>query len=112
MVFPFHNASCRVYINFIVYDRTQLENLFEIPDRQAHDNKPYSSVSLQDESADSSLVILGAVLRGKTVLVLTQNDGLFVWYVLQHVYSNNNYLIIIIIGPSRLPFQHIQLGNK
>lgn len=67
---------------------------------------------LQDESADSSLVILGAVLRGKTVLVLTQNDGLFVWYVLQHVYSKNNYLIIIIIGPSRLPFQCIQLGNK
>lgn len=46
---------------------------------------------LQDESADSSLVILGAVLRGKTVLALTQNDGLFVWYVLQHVYSNSYY---------------------
>ncbi|KAK2554270.1 F-box/WD repeat-containing protein 7 [Acropora cervicornis] len=49
------------------------------PQGQAHDTKPYSSVLLQDESADSSLVILGAVLRGKTVLVLTQNDGLFVW---------------------------------
>ena len=66
---------------FLAYHRIQLENLFEIFDRQAHDNKPYSSVLLQDESADSSLVMLGAILRGKTVLVLTQNDGLFVWYV-------------------------------
>lgn len=100
-----------VGFTFLVYDGIQLENLFEILDRQAHDNKPYSSMLLQDESADSSLVILGAVLRGKTVLVLTHNDGLFVWYVLQCVYRNNNYLIIM-IGPSRLPFQNIQLDNK